>query len=116
MSEAAGGEGPEQLRQVVRFVSLQVGVEVLEAGALAGLGVVTRQRVVEQRAPLRAEPLAHHDLDEPSEAADALQEFFAIAPVDDEGVHALSRHAGGEHPPAARARAMSAYSPSGSIT
>ena len=34
------------------------------------------------------------------EAADALEELLGVAPVDDEGVHALAGDAGGEHPPA----------------
>ena len=41
----------------------------------------------------RTEPFAHHHLDETAQAADALQELFAVAPVDDEGVHALARNA-----------------------
>ena len=65
VAQAAGGEGPEQPGHVspVRLVSLQVLIEVLEAGALPGLGVVARQGVVEGGAALRAETLADHHLD-----------------------------------------------------
>ena len=102
VAQAAGGEGPEQPGHVLtaRFVSLQILVEVLEAGALPGLGVVARQGVVEGGAALRPETLADHHLDEAAQAADALEQLLRVALVDDEGVHALAGHAGGEHPPA----------------
>ena len=68
-----------------------------------GSGVVARQGVIEGGPSLRAQTLAHHHLDEASEAADALQQLLGVALVDDEGVHALSRHSGGEDAPARRA-------------
>ena len=83
---------------------MQVLVEVAEAGALAGLGVVARQGVVQGGPSLRAETLAHHHLYEPSQAADALEKLLGVAPLDDEGVHALAGDAGGEHPSARRPR------------
>ena len=84
---------------VACLVLLQVGVEIAEAGALAGFGVVARQGVVEGGAALRPETLSHHDLDEPSQAADALEKLLGVALVDDEGVHALAGDAGGQHAP-----------------
>ena len=85
---------------IARLVLLQVLVEILKAGALSGLGVVARQGVVKGCPPLGAEPLSHHDLNEASEAADALEELLRVALVDDEGVHALPRHTWGEDSPA----------------
>ena len=62
VTQAARGEGPQQLRHVFpsRLISLQVLVEVPEAGALAGLVVVARQGVVQGGPPLGAQPLPHH--------------------------------------------------------
>ena len=99
MSEAAGGEGPEEPREigVSRLALLQVLVEISEAGAVAWLGVVARQGVVEGGPTLRAEALAHHHLDEASQAADALEHLLGVALVDDEGVHALAGDAGRQH-------------------
>ena len=79
---------------------LQILVEIAEAGALAGPGVVARQGVVEGGPALRAEALPHHHLDEPPEAADALEHLLGVAPLDDKGVHPLARHTGGEDTPA----------------
>ena len=100
VAQAAGGEGPQQPRHISasRLVSLQVLVEVPEAGALPGLGVVARQGVVEGGPPLRAQPLPHHHLDEPSQAADALEQLLGVPLVDDKGVHPLAGNAGGQHP------------------
>ena len=97
--QAAGGEGAQQVGDLRRLL-LQVGVEVPEAGALPALGVVGGQGVVQRRSALGAEPFPHHHLDEAAQAADALQEFLAVAPVDDKGVHALAGHAGGKNPAA----------------
>ena len=97
--QAAGGEGTQQVGDL-RRLPLQVGVEVAEAGALPPFGVVTGQGVVQAGTPLGGKPFPHHHLDEPSQAADALQQFLAVAPVDDEGVHALAGDAGGQHPAA----------------
>ena len=101
VAQAACGEGAQQPRHISasRLVSLQVGVEVPEAGALVGLVVVARQGVVEGGPPLGAQPLPHHHLDEPAQASDALEKLLGVAPLDDEGVHALARHSRGEHPP-----------------
>ena len=97
--EAAGGEGPQQAGQagIARLVFLQVFIKVAEPRALPGPGVVARQGVVEGCPSLRAQTLADHDLDEASQAADALEELLGVALVDDEGVHALARHAGGQN-------------------
>ena len=102
--QASGGERPQQPCQIgiARLVLPQVLVEVTEARALSGLGVVARQGVVEGCPPLRAQSLAHHHLDEPPEAADALEELLGVALVDDEGVHALAGHARRENAPARR--------------
>ena len=100
VSQAAGGEGPEQPCEagVSRLALLQILVEVPEAGALPWLGVVARQGVIEGGPALRSEALAHHHLDQPSQAADALEKLLGVSLVDHEGVHALARHAGGQHP------------------
>ena len=101
VAEATGGEGAEQLRQigVALLAVAQVGEEVAEAGALARLRVVGGESVVEGGAPLGAEGLSHHHLDQPPQAADAQQQFLRVAAVDDEGVHALAGDARGEHAP-----------------
>ena len=80
------------------FCSREV-VKIAEAGAVPALGVVSRQGVVQGGTALGAEPLPHHHLDETSQAADALQQLFRVAPVDDEGVHALARNSWGQDPP-----------------
>ena len=95
--QAAGGEGAQQVGDLRRF-PLQVGVEVAEAGALPPFGVVAGQGVVQRGPALGGQPFPHHDFDQAAQAADALQEFFAVAPVDDEGVHALAWHAWRQHP------------------
>ena len=69
---------------------LQEGIEVPEAGALPPFGVVTRQGVVQGGTALGGQPFPHHDFNQATQAADALQEFLRVAPVDDEGVHALA--------------------------
>ena len=82
VSEAAGGKGPAAaLQESASPASLfsQICVEITEAGALAGLCVVARQGVVEGGAALRAETLAHHHLDEASQAADALEHLLGVA-------------------------------------
>ena len=100
VSQAAGGEGPEQPCEagVSRLALLQILVEVPEAGALPWLGVVARQGVIEGGPALRSEALAHHHFDQPSQAADALEKLLGVSLVDHKGVHALARHAGGQHP------------------
>ena len=82
VTQAAGGEWPEQPGQtrVSRLVLLQILVEIAEAGALPGLGVVARQGVVEGGAALRAETLSDHDLDETAQAADALEKLLRSRP------------------------------------
>ena len=100
MAEAAGCEGTQQLRQVAVPVAFEIGVEVLESGALPGLGVVARQGVVQGGPPRSAEALPHHHLDEPSQAADALEKLLGVSPLDHERVHALSGDAWGQHPAA----------------
>ena len=76
---------------------LQIFVKIAEARSFAGPGVIARQGVVEGCAAGRAEALSHHDFDEASEAAYALEHLLGVALIDDERVHALARHAGGEH-------------------
>ena len=79
---------------VTRLVFSQICVEITEACALPGAGVVARQGVVEGGAALRAETLADHHLDEPSQAADALEHLLGVPLVDHEGVHTLAGDAG----------------------
>ena len=88
-------KGLQQVGDLRRF-PFQVGVEVAEAGALPLLGVVGGQGVVQGGTALGGKPFPHHHLDQPAQAADALQQFLRIAPVDDKGVHALAGDAGGE--------------------
>ena len=104
--EAAGGERPQKAGEVgiARLALLQILVEIAEAGALPGLGVVASQGMVEGCAAVSAEALAHHHLDETTEAADALEHLLGVALVDDEGIHALAGDTGREHPAARRPR------------
>ena len=97
--QAAGGEGPQQVGDLRGF-PFQVAVEVPEAGALPPFGVVTGQGMVQGGTALGAEAFPHHHLDQTPQAADALQQFLAVAPVDDKGVHALAGNARRQHAPA----------------
>ena len=114
--QAAGGEGTQQVGDVVAAALFQEVVKVAEAGAFSGLGVVARQGVVQGGPPLGAEPFPHHHLDQSAQAADALQQFLAESPRSmTKGFMPWPAIPGDStRPPAARA--MSAYSPSGSIT
>ena len=97
--QAAGGEGAQQVGDL-RGLLFQVGVEIPEAGALPSFGVVAGQGVVQGGPPLGGQPFPHHHLDQPPQAADALEQLFRVAPVNDKGVHALAGDPWRQHPSA----------------
>ena len=100
VSQASRGEWPQQHGEVAVPLLPEECVEVTEARSLAGPGVIGRQEVVEQGPALGAQALAHHHLDQPAQAAYALQQFLGIAPVDHERVHALAGNTRRQHAPA----------------
>ena len=92
VSQAAGGKGPQQARDFVFALPVEVVVKVPEAGSLPLIGVVPGQRMIEGGPAGGAHALPDHDLDQSPEAADALEKFLRIFSLYDEGVHALARN------------------------